>query len=98
MNKETLIKILEGMWEVKNTILDKIFDEDYKRISITRKHWEFHMMEGEKEIEVGNTKFVDLQKQYPYGEISAVNHWGKAKKYKVKEKIKLDNESTKNKQ
>ncbi len=95
---ETLIKILEGMWEVKNTILDKIFDEDYKRISITRKHWEFHMMEGEKEIEVGNTKFVDLQKQYPYGEISAVNHWGKAKKYKVKEKIKLDNESTKNKQ
>ena len=56
------------------------------------------MMEGEKEIEVGNTKFVDLQKQYPYGEISAVNHWGKAKKYKVKEKIKLDNESTKNKQ
>jgi hypothetical protein len=83
------------MWEVKNMILDKIFDEDYKRISITRKHWELHMMEWELEIEAGMTKFVDLQKQYPYGEISAVNHWGKAKKYKVKEKIKLDKEDNK---
>ncbi len=55
-------------------------------------------MEGEKEIEKHDIKFVDLQKKYPYAEITAVNHDGRSKKYKIKEKIKLgDNESTKNK-
>ena len=95
---EKFKEVLKGFWEVRDIILDKIFDEEYKKISLTRKWWAFYMIEGEKEIEVGMIKFVDLQKQYPYGEITAVNHAGKSQKYMVKEKIKLDNESDNNNQ
>lgn len=95
---EKFKEVLKGFWEIRDIILDKIFDEEYKKISLTRKWWAFYMLEGELEIETEGTKFVDLQKKYPYSEISTDNHWGKAKKYIVKEKIKLDNESNKNKQ
>lgn len=81
--------ILLWFWEIKNLIMDKIFDEEYKKISILKKWWNLYMLHWEKEIDGDNIRFIELQKQYPYSEISAKNHNGKLIKYEVKEKIKL---------
>lgn len=87
---DSFIGILESYGKIKDFILDKIFDEEYKKISILRKGWKFHMIEWEKEIYGGETRFIELQKKYPYSEINAKNHKGKINKYTVTEKIKLN--------
>lgn len=84
-------ELFEWLFEIKNIILNKIFDEEYKKISILRKGWKFHMIEWEKEINGDEALFVELQKKYPHSDIKAKNYKGKATKYEVKEKIKLNN-------
>ncbi len=92
-----LLEILKKHQKLETILLETIFDKKYKELRLYQKK-ESLLIEGTQDFEAHKTKFVDLQKQYPYGIVSAINHWGKVKKYIVKEKIKLDNESSKNKQ
>lgn len=81
--------LFEWLFEVKNLLLDKIFDEEYKKISIIRKWKDLHMLEWEKEVLGDEARFVELQKKYPHSEIKAKNYKGKVAKYEISEKIKL---------
>lgn len=83
-------KVLEWYGEIRDIILDKLFDERYKQISITRKWWTFHMLEGEIEIIWDDIKFTTLKNKYPHSNITATNYNGKTTVYKIKEKTKLD--------
>ena len=82
-------KLFKWLFKMKNLLLDKIFDEEYKKISITKKWGELHMLEWEKEYDSDGVRFVELQKKYPNSEIKAKNYKGKVTKYEVKEKIRL---------
>lgn len=81
--------LFEGLFSMKNLILDKIFDEEYKQLKIIKKWGALHMLEWEMEIMWDAMKFTELRKKYPHSEITATNYDGKTQKITVKEKIKL---------
>ncbi len=92
------IRILPKLWQIldeieekRDIIMDKIFDEKYKQLTIKKKNWEVHLLEWDLEFLWDDTKFVDLKNKYPHCEIKADNYNWKINKYKVKEKIKFDN-------
>lgn len=82
-------KILDEIEEKRNLILDKIFDEKYKQITIKKKNWEINLLEWDLEIIWDDTKFIELKKQYPFSKIETEVHNGNTNKFKIKEKIKL---------
>lgn len=75
-------------------IKDMIANTDYKKITLLKwQDGQVNFIEWEQHIDAEGTKFVDLKQQYPYSDITAVNHDGKTMKYTIKEKIKLSRNS-----
>jgi len=90
--KDKFITLLKWWVNLKETILDKIFDTDIKEISIKKKlNWELHLLEAKKEFIWDENKFVELRKKFPHSEINTKNYAWKTQKYEVIEKIKLEN-------
>lgn len=90
---EPKINTLIDEWgNLKEKVLDKIFDTEYKQITIKKKNWELHSLEGEINIYWDDTKFIDLKNKYPYSKIETEIHNWNTHKYKITEKIKLQND------
>ena len=87
----SLEKILNANISNKEILIETAFSGMYTKFSVTKKNWEIKMLERDVEFAWDNTKFVELQKKYPHSEIKAKNYKGKATKYEVREKIKLNN-------
>lgn len=87
-----ILDLIKWWIELKELILDKIFDEEYKQITIKKKNWELHLLEWDLEIIWDDTKFVELKKQYPFSKIETEIHNWKTSKFIIKEKIKLKKE------
>ena len=89
--KGKLKEIIENISEIKISILNKVFDQEYKQITIKKKNWKLNMLEWDLEFDWTDIKFIDLKNKYPHSKIEADNYNWNISKYKVKEKIKLDN-------
>lgn len=75
-------------------IKDMIANTDYKKITLLKwQDGQVNFIEWEQHIDAEGTKFVDLKNQYPFSDITAVNHDGKTMKYTIKEKIKFNTKS-----
>lgn len=87
--KDSLIEILKRHLVLEDIILETILDDKYKELKLVQKNNSM-LLERLFHETADGTKFVELQKAYPYSEIKAKNHDGKIMKYEVREKIKLD--------
>lgn len=84
------LEILLAHKNLEDIILDSFIDKKYKEVRIFEQKSSIHI---ERHIDIvwDETRFVDLQKQYPHSDIKAKNYNGKTTKYEVKERIKLNN-------
>lgn len=85
-----IIDLINWWINLKELILDKIFNEEYKQITIKKKKWAPYMLESDLSILWDDKRFVELKKLYPYSEIKVDIHNEKINNYKIKERIKLN--------
>jgi len=89
---KSFIDLLRWWINLKETILDKIFDKEVKNILIKKKkNWELHLLEAKMDFIWDENKFVDLKQKFPNSEIKTQNYKWQTHKYEVIEKTKLDN-------
>lgn len=85
-NKEWKIINLDDYDKIK----DIISNSDYKKITLLKwQDWNIDFIEWERHINREWNKFVDLENQFPFADITSKNHNWKSQKYIVNEKIKL---------
>ncbi len=89
--KPKIISLIEWWIKLKEVILDKVFDDEYKEITIQKKNWKPYLLEWNLEFIGDENKFIELKKKFPYSKIEVDVHDEKINKYKLKEKIKLEN-------
>ena len=86
---DAFTKILDTSLVQNELLMESIFNEKYKKITVLKKNGKPYLLE--RNIEKGeHSTFIELQKKYPHSEIKVKNYNGKTTKYEVKEKIKLD--------
>ena len=82
--------LFEGLFEIKNLVLNAIFNEEYKSITILKQDGKPYMFEWKREILWGDERFIDVVNKYPHSKIETDPYNGKINKYTVTEKIKLN--------
>ncbi len=89
--KPKLENIIIWWVKLKGLILDKIFSDEYKQITIKKKkNWELSLLEWKLEFIWDDKKQVELKKKYPHSNVTSINYGWKTTKYKITDKIKLD--------
>ena len=89
--KPKLENLIKWWFKLKELILEKIFDEEYKQITIKKKKsWELHLLEWNLEFIWDDNKQVELKKRYPHSDITSKNYEWITNKYEVIEKTRLD--------
>lgn len=89
---KSFIDLLKWWINLKEVILNKIFDKEVKNILIKKKkNWELHSLEAKMYFIWDENRFVELRKKFPNSEINTKNYKWKTQKYEVIEKTKLDN-------
>ncbi len=89
--KTKLIDLIQSWTNLKEVILDKIFDEEYKQITVKKKNWQPHLLEWKLEVLWDENKFIELKKKFPTSDINTKNYKWKTQKYQITEKLYLDN-------
>lgn len=88
---ENLKNLINEVSKIINITIEKLFDEDYKSIKITKKSWVPDLLEWDMIFEGDEYRYVDLEKKYSHSSIKwEVHRWNTAV-FKVKEKIKFQN-------
>ncbi len=87
---EKFKEMIEASIERKTLLMDSFLEDEYKRVSLSRKNGKPHLLERELDVLWDETKFTELRKKYPHSDIKAVNYNGKTMKYEIKEKIRFD--------
>lgn len=74
-----------------NSLLNLVINDKYKKISIEKDNFWKVFITKEFDIDWKNNKVFDLKNKYKFSDIKAIVHNWKIIKYKIKEKIKLEN-------
>lgn len=91
--EDSFIDLLKWWTNLKETILDKVFDTEVKNILIKKKkNWDLNLIEAKREFIWDEAKFVELRKKYPNSDINTKNYKWKTQKYEITEKIKFEND------
>ncbi len=87
---EKAYSLFEWLFEIKNLVINAIFDEEYKAITILKKDWKPYMFEWKREILWDDERFIDVVNKYPHSKIETDPYKWKINKYTVTEKIRLN--------
>jgi len=86
---EKLKSIIDEVSKIINITVEKLFDDDYKSIKITKKSWIPDLLEWDMIFDGDDYNYVDLERKYAHSSIKWEVHKWDTKVYKVKEKIKF---------
>lgn len=87
------ITLLKEIFEVRDIIIDKMFNEDYTQLQIRRKDKKIHILEWRKELAGGSKRMTELMREYPNADITFKNYNGKTNKIIVLERTKMNTDS-----
>lgn len=88
---EKVKSLFESFFDIKWVILEKVFEDEYKQLRISKKDGKLHIVEWEIEL-IGNPKkLVELQREYPNSKIVYDVYCGQISKITIKKRDKISN-------
>lgn len=93
LNKANKDNLEENLNKVYETLNNLFYDETCKEISLKKGgDWKINMIEWVRNIDKDSSRYVDIKNKYPFSNIEGIVYKWKTLKYKVTEKIKLEND------
>lgn len=79
---------IDVIWTWERELIRELLQSSYTKATISKKWWKLDMLIKEHSF-FPDRKFSDLEKEFPFSDITSSVHKWKSKTYTVKEKIKL---------